>query len=47
VGVFAIRVSVPTAMTFGNVPVQLHLATPDSHQLNSNIVTAAFEAARQ
>ncbi len=46
-GVYAIRVRVPAAMTFGAVPVQLQIMTVDNHQLNSNAVTAVFEAARQ
>jgi hypothetical protein len=46
VGVYAIRVRVPAAMTFGAVPVQLQSMTPDGHPLNSNSVTAVFEAVR-
>jgi uncharacterized protein (TIGR03437 family) len=46
-GVYAIQVRVPAAMTFGVVPVQLQMMTLDGHQLNSNGVSAAFEAVRQ
>ncbi len=46
-GVYAIQVSVPAAMTFGTVPVELQLTSADGQQLNSNAVTAAFEAVRQ
>jgi uncharacterized protein (TIGR03437 family) len=46
-GIFAIQVRVPAAMTFGVVPVQLQMVTSDGQQLNSNSVTAAFEAVRQ
>jgi uncharacterized protein (TIGR03437 family) len=45
-GVYAIQVTVPSAMTFGTVPVQLQMMAPDGHQLNSNNVTATFEAVR-
>ena len=45
-GVYAIQVPVPAAMTFGTVPVQLQMIAPDGHQLNSNSVTATFEAIR-
>ena len=45
-GVFAIDVRVPAAMTFEVVPVQLQIMTLDG-QINSNRVTAAFEAVRQ
>ena len=46
-GMYQIQVRVPAAMTFGAVPVQLEIMTPDGHQLNSNSVTAVFEAVRQ
>jgi trimeric autotransporter adhesin len=46
-GVYAVQVRVPGAMAFGAVPVQLQIMTPDSRQLNSNIVTGVFEAVRQ
>ncbi len=46
-GLYAIRVRVPTALTFGAVPVQLQMTTPDGSRLNSNKVTATFEAVRQ
>jgi hypothetical protein len=46
-GVYAIEVRVPAAMTFGTVPVQLQIMMPDGHQVDSNAVTAAFEAVRQ
>jgi uncharacterized protein (TIGR03437 family) len=46
-GVYAIQVTVPSAMTFGTVPVQLQMMAPDGHRLNSNNVTATFEAVRQ
>jgi uncharacterized protein (TIGR03437 family) len=46
-GVYAIQVTVPSAMTFGTVPVQLQVMAPDGHRLNSNNVTATFEAVRQ
>ena len=46
-GVYAIQMRVPAAMAFGAVSVQLQILTPDSHQLNSNTVTAVFEAIRQ
>jgi uncharacterized protein (TIGR03437 family) len=46
-GVYAIQLRVPAAMAFGAVPVQLQMMTPDTHQLNSNTVTAVFEAVRQ
>jgi len=45
-GVYAVRVRVPAAMTFGAVPVQLQSMTPDGHPRNSNSVTAEFEAVR-
>ena len=45
-GVYAVRVRVPAAMTFGAVPVQLQSMTPDGHPRNSNSVTAVFEAVR-
>ncbi len=45
-GVYAIHVTVPAAMTFGTVPVGLQMMAPDGHQLNSNYVTATFEAIR-
>jgi uncharacterized protein (TIGR03437 family) len=46
-GVYAIQVRVPAAMIFGTEPVQLQMMTSEGHQLNSNSVTAAFEAVRQ
>ena len=46
-GVYAVQVGVPGAMAFGAAPVQLQIMTPDTHQLNSNTVTAVFEAVRQ
>jgi uncharacterized protein (TIGR03437 family) len=46
-GMYQIQLRVPAAMTFGAVPVQLEMMTPDGHQLNSNSVTAVFEAVRQ
>jgi uncharacterized protein (TIGR03437 family) len=46
-GVYGIQVRVPAGMTFGAVLVQLQMVMPDGHQINSNIVTAAFEAVRQ
>jgi uncharacterized protein (TIGR03437 family) len=46
-GVYAIQLLVPAAMTFGTVPVQLQMMTLDGREINSNSVTAAFEAVRQ
>jgi len=47
-GLSAIQVRLPAATPVGDaVPVQLELSTPDSQQISSNIVTAAFESIRQ
>jgi hypothetical protein len=46
-GVYAIQASVPAAMTFGAVPVQLQMITLEGHPAESNSVTAVFEAIRQ
>jgi uncharacterized protein (TIGR03437 family) len=47
-GVFSVSVRVPETITTGDaVPIQLTILTPDSKQMNSNIVTAAFESVRQ
>ncbi len=45
-GIYELRVHVPAAMTFGEVPVQLQVLLPGGRQVVSNSVTAVFEAAR-
>jgi trimeric autotransporter adhesin len=45
-GLYELQVRVPAALTFGAVPVQLQITTPGGHQLNSDNVTAVFEAVR-
>lgn len=46
-GVYAVRVRVPAAVTFGAEPVELQITTLDGHLVHSNSVTAVFEAVRQ
>ena len=46
-GVYAVKVQTPSAVTFGVVPVQLRMITPDGRQFISNSVSAEFEPIRR
>jgi uncharacterized protein (TIGR03437 family) len=46
-GVYTILTQVPTATAVGAVPVQLHVISPEGHEVTSNSVLTAIEMVRQ